>query len=147
MNSSIEKRPNVNEDEGASRVTLVNVMAEGQCMGKPDSIENCFQLAHHFTSLILGQYDHIDGIRIIFDRWDVQASLKQATRNRIPQWPIASLTQPAQPLARISLKSAITFPHKVGADILFRNENARAVIGSAVTCCRGMEYPMEGNPH
>jgi hypothetical protein len=64
------------------RVAVVDGMAEVQSMGKPEYVLNCSQLADHFTSRILDKYGSSDEVRVIFDRYDVQHSLKQSTRDR-----------------------------------------------------------------
>ena len=56
-------------------------MAELQAMGKPNWTNNCPQLADNFTSGILDKHGYIDEIRIVFERYDIQRSLKQTTRN------------------------------------------------------------------
>ena len=54
------------EMDHASRIAVVDGMAEVQSMGKPDWVK----------------YGSMDEVRVIFDRYDVQHSLKQSTRNR-----------------------------------------------------------------
>ena len=56
-------------------------MAELQAMGKPNWTNNCPQLADNFTSGILDKHGYMDEIRIVFERYDIQRSLKQTTRN------------------------------------------------------------------
>ena len=51
-------------------------------MRKPERVINCSQLAEHFTSHILEKYGSMDKVRVTFDRYDVQHSLKQSTRDR-----------------------------------------------------------------
>ena len=55
------------EMDHASRIAVVDGMAEVQSMGKPDWALNCSQLADHFTSRILDKYGSMDEVRVIFD--------------------------------------------------------------------------------
>lgn len=64
------------------KVDVVDGMAELQALDKPAWIRNCAQLADHFTSRLLRKYDGSNEIRVIFDRYDVESSLKTATRVR-----------------------------------------------------------------
>ena len=65
------------------RVALIDGMAELQAFEIGDA-QNCFQLANNFVFRIMRKYKNYNEIRIIFDRYDVTASLKQATReNRL----------------------------------------------------------------
>ena len=63
-------------------VSVVDAMAEVQSLEKPDWIKNCSQLADHFTCRIFERYRGSDEIRLIFDRYDLPSSLKEATRLR-----------------------------------------------------------------
>ena len=61
-------------------------MAELQslvCMlDKPTSITTCSQLAEHYTNQLLQKCSESDEIHVVFDRYDVEFSLKSATRVR-----------------------------------------------------------------
>jgi hypothetical protein len=64
------------EPETASRVVLIDGMAEVQAMDKPEWVKSCCQLAQHFTTRILDKHREVNEIRVIFDRYDVEHSLK-----------------------------------------------------------------------
>ena len=72
---------NSHEMDHASPV--VDEMAKVQSMGKPDWVLNCSQLADHFTSHILDKHGSMNEVRVIFELYDVQHSLKQSIRDRI----------------------------------------------------------------
>ena len=44
--------------------------------------ENCEQLAIHFVDTIEQKYGREDEVRLIFDRYDLPMSLKEATREK-----------------------------------------------------------------
>ena len=66
--------------EQRMRVSVIDAMAEVQSLDKPEQIRNCSHLADHFICRIFEKYEDSDEIRLIFDRSDIPASLKQATR-------------------------------------------------------------------
>ncbi|KAK3708724.1 hypothetical protein QZH41_004431 [Actinostola sp. cb2023] len=89
----LEKLPvNANDDNSSSvtqnaesveermRVSILDAMAEVQSLDKPEWIRNCSQLADHFTSRIFGKHSESEEIRLVFDRYDIPSSLKEATR-------------------------------------------------------------------
>ena len=57
-------------------------MAEVQSLDKPEWIRSCSHLADHFTCRIFEKYGDSDEIRLIFDRYDLPSSLKEATRRK-----------------------------------------------------------------
>ena len=62
------------------RVSIIDAMAEVQSLDKPEQIRNCSHLADHFVCRIFEKYGDSDEIRLIFDGYDIPATLKQATR-------------------------------------------------------------------
>ena len=62
------------------KVSVIDAMAEVQSLDNPEQIRNCSHLADHNVSRIFEKYGDSDEIRLIFDRHDIPASLKQATR-------------------------------------------------------------------
>ena len=66
--------------EQRMRVSVIDAMAEVQSLDKPEQIRNCSHLADHFICRIFEKYEDSDEIRLIFDRSDIPASLKHATR-------------------------------------------------------------------
>lgn len=66
--------------EERMRVSVIDAMAEVQSLDKPEWIRTCSNLADHFTSRIFEKYRYSDEIRLIFDRYDLPSSLKEATR-------------------------------------------------------------------
>ena len=64
------------------KVMIFDGMAELQCLDKPEWIHNCAQLAQHFIDTLEQKYGRINEKRVIFDRYDLTMSLKQATREK-----------------------------------------------------------------
>ena len=64
------------------KVIIIDGMAELQCLDKPEWIHNCVQLAQHFIDTLEQKYGRINEKRVIFDRYDLTISLKQATREK-----------------------------------------------------------------
>ena len=86
------------------KVSVIDAMAEVQSLDKPEQIRNCSHLADHFVSRIFEKNGDSDEIRLIFDRYDIPASLKQATRlKRDKDSRTLSITE--SPHLRSSLKS------------------------------------------
>ena len=71
-------------DNAAShlKVTIIDGTAELQCLDKPDWVKNCTKLADHFIDTMEQKYGMNDEVRLIFDRYDVTMSLKEATREK-----------------------------------------------------------------
>lgn len=63
-------------------VVIVDAMAEVQALVKSNDVRHCSELAQSFTEHILQKYNNCDELRLIFDRYDVEDSLKFATRER-----------------------------------------------------------------
>jgi hypothetical protein len=61
-------------------VSVVDGMAELQSLDKPKWVNNCEQLANHFNDCLFHKYRGSDEVRLVFDRYDVPASLKTSTR-------------------------------------------------------------------
>ena len=64
------------------KVTIIDGMAVVQAMGKPPSIKTCAQWADHFTAVLESKAKDYDEIHLVFDRYDLPTSLKEATRER-----------------------------------------------------------------
>ena len=64
------------------KVVIIDSMAELQCLDKPDWVKNCEQLANHFVNTIEQKYGRKDKVRLIFDRYDLPMTLKEATRDK-----------------------------------------------------------------
>ena len=71
---------NTQEITAGLKVAIVGGMAEVQSLDKPEWIKNCRDLAGHFTNHLLVEYNDLQELLIIFDRYDVPSSLKSATR-------------------------------------------------------------------
>ena len=65
--------------EQRMRTSVIDAMVEVQSLDKPEQIRNCSHLADRFFSLIFEKYGDSDDTRLIFDRYDIPSSLKQAT--------------------------------------------------------------------
>ena len=96
--------------EDGYHVALVDGMAEVQALSKPDCIKSCSQLDDFFCSHIQTKYRPMDEVRIIFDRYDVPQSLKQATRSRRQgtQVPVAYHINDATNIAKVSMKQLLS---------------------------------------
>ena len=72
------------------KVSIVDGMAELQSLDKPTWITTCSQLAEYYMNQLLQKCSESDEIHVVFDRYDVELSLKSATRvqdNRLdPHW-------------------------------------------------------------
>ena len=90
-------------------VAIVDGMAEVQSLNKPDGIKTCAQLADHFSAHVLEKYDSMDEIHIVFDRYDIDASLKQATRVRRlgNQMPIAYHITDSTNISKVPMKKLL----------------------------------------
>ena len=64
------------------KVSIVDGMAEFQSLDKPTWITTCSQLAEHYMNQLLRKCSESDEIHVVFDRYDVELSLKSATRVR-----------------------------------------------------------------
>ena len=64
------------------KVSTVHNMAQLQSLDKPTWIITCSQLAEHYTNQLLQKCSESDEIHVVFDRYDVELSLKSATRVR-----------------------------------------------------------------
>lgn len=62
-------------------VSIIDGMAELQALHKPDNIITMNQLADLYTNIILCKYVS-EEIHVIFDRYDINSSLKSATRKK-----------------------------------------------------------------
>ena len=64
------------------QVCIIDAMAEVQSLDKQDWIKSFSQLADHFAWRIFEKYGDNDEIRLIFDRYDLPSSLKEANRKK-----------------------------------------------------------------
>lgn len=63
-------------------VAILDGMAELQSIVKPPGINTCEQFAEHFNTHVFSKYHAYDELRLIFDRYDLQKSLKSCTRTQ-----------------------------------------------------------------
>ena len=86
--SIIEKSPETkvdvieNSTEYAYKACVIDGMALVQEMGKPSSVNTCLDLANHFLDRLATKTEKYDEIHLVFDSYDIDMSLKTATRNR-----------------------------------------------------------------
>jgi len=66
-------------------VTVIDGMAVVQTMGKPPWIMICTQGADHFTATLDSKCSDYDVVHLVFDRYDLPTSLKEAMRET-PGW-------------------------------------------------------------
>ena len=64
------------------KVIIIDGMAELQSLNKPDWVKNRGQLGKHFVATVEQKYGRRDEVRVIFDRYDVSMSLKEATKEK-----------------------------------------------------------------
>ena len=57
-------------------------MAIAQAVGKPPWVRTCAQLADHFIATLDSKCRKYDEMHLVFDRYDLPTSLKEATRER-----------------------------------------------------------------
>ena len=57
-------------------------MDELQAFNKPECVKTCHDLANHFIERHWQKYGEYDEIHLLFDRYDIGASLKAATREK-----------------------------------------------------------------
>ena len=71
-----------NSTERDFKAIVIDGMALVQEMGKPTSVNACLDLAEHFLDRLATKTENYDEIHLVFDRYDIDISLKTATRNR-----------------------------------------------------------------
>ncbi len=62
------------------KVTVIDGMAVVQAMGKPTWVKTCAQWAEHFTTTLDRKCSDYDEVHLVFDRYNLPTSLKEATR-------------------------------------------------------------------
>ena len=65
-----------------TKVAVVDAMAEVQCLEIAVDVKTCLHLGEKFVQRISNKYEVYDEVHIIFDRYDIQNSLKAATHTR-----------------------------------------------------------------
>ena len=63
-------------------MTVIDGMAVVQAMGKPPWVKTCAQWADHFIAMLDSNCSDYDEVHLMFDRYDLPTSLKEATRER-----------------------------------------------------------------
>ena len=66
----------------AKSATVIDGMALVQAMGKPSWIKICSQWADHFIAILDRKTKEHSETHVVFDRYDIASSLKEATRKR-----------------------------------------------------------------
>lgn len=64
------------------KVTVIDGMSVVQAMGKPPWVKTCAQWADHFIAMLDSKCSEYDEVHLVFDRYDLPTSLKEATRER-----------------------------------------------------------------
>lgn len=80
-------KKNATQDEAiisdeVRRVAIVDGMADLQALTKPEWINTCSDIAIHFADLHWRKYADYNEVHLVFDRYDIQNSLKTSTRIR-----------------------------------------------------------------
>lgn len=144
---------NKDESEGPNiSVSIVDAMAEVQALTKPKDVRNCSELAQTFTERILQKYCDCDELRLIFDRYDVESSLKLATREKRQegQPSIAYHISDTTNIASLSMKKLLSHSktkHELtiylGEKLLTAAaENRRNVVVASGSHCQGTHRDM-----
>ena len=76
-NSGVTSETSTENADVQVKVAIVDTIAEVQLLDKPDWIKTLKDLAEHFSNRLFSKYDDTQEIRLIFDRYDVQSSLKK----------------------------------------------------------------------
>ena len=107
---SISDGTTTNAAQSHLKVIIIDGMAELQCLDKPEWVKNCEQLAIHFVDTIEQKYNRKDEIRLIFDRYDLPMSLKEATREKRQggQDPIYYRITDSTNISRVSMKKLLS---------------------------------------
>ena len=92
------------------RVSVVDAMAEVQCLDKPGWVKKCSHLADHFTSRIFQKFGENEELWLVFDRCDVPFSLKEGTCTTRLRYQIAMYYHitPLTHIARAPIKKLLS---------------------------------------
>jgi hypothetical protein len=98
------------EEVSTKKVIVVDGMAVVQAMGKPTWVQTCGQWAEHFLATLENQTKDYDEIHLVFDRYDVSNSLKEATRKRRQGCKPATvfLVEDCTPVGKLSVKQFLS---------------------------------------
>ena len=77
------------EDTNSYEIAIIDGMAEVQALEKTEGMSTCSQLRDAFANEIFRKYKNYDELHVIFDRYDIQISLKQAERERRSEGTVA----------------------------------------------------------
>lgn len=105
--------PAVSNEELTTKVSMtmsiIDGMAEVESLDKPEWIKNCSDLPDHFTRRIFEKYRGSDEIRLIFDRYELPSSLKEATRpKRQGNAAMYYHITPSTHIAKVSMKKLLS---------------------------------------
>ena len=91
-------------------VSVIDAMAEVQSLDKPERIRSCSHLADQYTCRIFEKYGDSDEIRLIFDRYDLLSSLKEATHRKRQgnQHPVYYRITPSTHIAKVTMKKLLS---------------------------------------
>ena len=82
IEKSLETKVHVTENTTEHKACVIDGMALVQEMGKPSSVSTCLDLAEHFLERLATKTETYAEIHLVFDRYDIDMSLKTATRKR-----------------------------------------------------------------
>ena len=85
-------------------------MAEIQSLDKLEWIKTCKHLAEHFHNHLFSKHDETQGIRLIFDRYNVPSSLKSDTRTKRQgsEDPVCYRISDSTHIAKVPLKKLLS---------------------------------------
>lgn len=63
------------------RVAVVDAMVIVQSFDKPKSVKTCKDLSNHFCNKVTQLFDRYEEVHLVFDRYDMERSLKTETRS------------------------------------------------------------------
>ena len=72
----------VEDTTSCYKIAIIDGMAEVQVLEKTEGTSTCSQLSVIFADEILRKYHIYDELHVIFDRYDLELSIKQAERDR-----------------------------------------------------------------
>ena len=118
---------NTQEITTGFKVTIVDGMTKVQSLDKPEWIKNCRDLAEHFTNHLLVEYNDLQELLIIFDRYDVPSSLKSATRikRQVGHAPIYYRITDSTHIAKVPMKKLLAHSKTKGELTMFLAKNVK----------------------
>ena len=108
--SEVTRQTSTPNAEVQFKVAIVDGMAEIQSLDKPEWTKTCKHLAEHFHNHLFNKHDETQGIRLIFDRYNVPSSLKSDTRTKRQgsEDPVCYRISDSTHIAKVPLKKLLS---------------------------------------